>query len=69
MPLSRKRNAIESEVSAQTAVMCVCFQRRRVCHNANYIPDSRASARKERNLHRDVHVTLLAQNSLNGKFR
>ena len=23
----------------QTAVMCVCFQRRRVCYNANYVPD------------------------------
>ena len=35
--------------------MCVCFQRRRVRHNENY--DRRAFARKERNLHCDVHVT------------
>ena len=37
--------------------MYVCFQRRRVRHNATYVPDRRAFAHKERNLHCDVHVT------------
>ena len=32
----------------------ICFQRRHVRHNANYVPDRRAFARKERNLHCDL---------------
>ena len=55
--------AIESEARdpngglSQPAVMCVSFQRRRVRHNANYVPDGRACARKECNWHCDVRVT------------
>ena len=44
-------------LATQTSVMCVCFQRRRVRHNANDVPDRRAFASKERNLHCVVHVT------------
>ena len=51
-------------LATQTAVLCVCFQRRRVRHNANYVPDRRAFACKERNLHCDVHVAAENKHSL-----
>ena len=44
--------------------MCVCFQRRRVRHNTTYVPDRRVFARKERNLHCDVHVTAESKHTL-----
>ena len=44
-------------LATQTAVVCVCFQRRSVRHNANDVPDRRTFASKERNLHCDLHVT------------
>ena len=36
--------------------MCVCFQQRRVRHNANDIPYAKLPAYQERNLHCDIHV-------------
>ena len=48
----------------QTAVMCVCFQRRHVRHNANYVPDRREFARKVRNLLFDVHVIAENQHTI-----
>ena len=41
-----------TSLATQTAVTCVCFQRRRVRHNANYVP----YACQVRNLHCDVHT-------------
>ena len=42
MPLSRRLDRcdrmIQTSPATQTPVMCVCFQRRRVRHNANYVP-------------------------------
>ena len=54
--LYRENAILQSRVrlATQTAVMCVCFQRRRVRYNENY--DRREFARNERNLHCDVHV-------------
>ena len=51
-----------ARLEIQTAVMCVCFQRRR--HNTNYVPDRRAFARKERSLHSDVHVAAVNKHTL-----